>query len=864
MIEHWADPIITPLLIGGLATIGITGTTATIVAGIVSFVIAAGISLLAYALAPKPAGPEDVKIPVQQSVPPRGFVYGQARIAGAVLCYEEKDGDLFYIAAIASHEITSFDQFYLHEDRVAIDSDGVVSTIDKDDGRYQDGNISLYMRTGEDPSTAITEFVTGLGTSVWDSSHRGDGIALIGMICQRVEKQQFQKTYPFGAPRPSVVVKGAKVWDFRDSGQDPENPATWEYSENAALILAHFECFNEFGPRRDYTKAIVPVQSDWELAADICDENQALDYTSGSEKRYHIGGYATTENEPKAVRAMILMACDGWFVERGDGAIVLTVGKFPTDPDDATEVPVITDDDIIGFHVQNGVADEEVVNRLLVRFSSPDHDYNPIECDPFDDDTDQLARGKVREQTYDVTWAQSFTHARRLGKREMFRQSQRKRGYLDLKLSAINSAYKRWSKIESTVIPGLNGVFIENRSCRFNLMQGGFRMDFLITDNSIDTWDPATDEGTEPTIPDEEISVLPVPANVVAIPRNNSGGKILRVSFDTMDTDFEFRIRWRISDTDPATTDNQPGEWFEEEHTEAPTSTSGGTRLYFKTGPVEENEILDVQIAVVDSGDTLGAFSTLVTVDTTTAFAVETEAYLNAMDAPPTEAARTSLINTFIADLKSDGIFAKLDFLYLLAAHNSQAAKINVIDPGTYDATEVGTPLFTADGGFTGDGANDYLDTNFIPGVGTQYQQDSACFGLFSGTSAAAAGGVNFDMGRTSTVRADLRCRNAADTISITINDATGAAFANTDGSGFFNVLRSASNARRVRRFTVELGSDATVSTGVPNASFHVLASNGQATRSARQARAAWAGANLSNTESNNFSTRLNTYMTGL
>ena len=41
-------------------------------------------------------------------------------------------------------------------------------------------------------------------------------------------------------------------------------------------------------------------------------------------------------------------------------------------------------------------------------------------------------------------------------------------------------------------------------------------------------------------------------------------------------------------------------------------------------------------------------------------------------------------------------------YFYMYAAADSQAAKINWINPGTYNATEVNSPTFTADRGFTG------------------------------------------------------------------------------------------------------------------------------------------------------------------
>ncbi|MGQ3280195.1 MAG: hypothetical protein ACT6WE_27135, partial [Shinella sp.] len=90
---------------------------------------------------------------------------------------------------------------------------------------------------------------------------------------------------------------GAYVWDFRID-EDPSNPAAWVFSRNAALIMAWHQCFSEFGHRRDYTKAILPVIDMWKDEADVCDEDVPLQ-GGGTEKRYLCDGFATAEHDPK-------------------------------------------------------------------------------------------------------------------------------------------------------------------------------------------------------------------------------------------------------------------------------------------------------------------------------------------------------------------------------------------------------------------------------------------------------------------------------------------------------------------------------------------------------------------------------------
>lgn len=59
----------------------------------------------------------------------------------------------------------------------------------------------------------------------------------------------------------------------------------------------------------------------------------------------------------------------------------------------------------------------------------------------------------------------------------------------------------------------------------------------------------------------------------------------------------------------------------------------------------------------------------------------ETTAYIAAMSTPP-PADRQDAIDAFISSIKTAGVFAKLDFLYV-AGHDEQASGLNMISPGT-------------------------------------------------------------------------------------------------------------------------------------------------------------------------------------
>ena len=109
---------------------------------------------------------------------------------------------------------------------------------------------------------------------------------------------------------------------------------------------------------------------------------------------------------------------------------------------------------------------------------------------------------------------------------------------------------------------------------------------------------------------------------------------------------------------------------------------------------------------------------------------------------------RKAAISTLVTSLKSAGIWAKLDALYVLAAHDAQAARLNWVQDA-FNLTPVNAPVFTVDRGYKGDGVAAYLESGFNPTVGSpKFSQNSNGFGAWCLSDDEAAAGV-FTMGST-------------------------------------------------------------------------------------------------------------------
>lgn len=621
------DPIFTPIFTailggGGISLFGgaISISYAAIASAIATTAIIAGVQ---YLLTPKPPKPEDGRAPLTQPIPFRFWGVGQARLAGALMLWESAGQNMFSVQAIVGHRINAFTDFFLNDDKVTLGPEHQVYGMAG--GRYNPEPdlyyVYIYSRLGLTPETwyehNIGDHLTSQG--IWTVDHRGDGQASAAMLCISPSAEDFQKVFPYGKPALSVVAELALCWDFRDPLQDPENPSTWLFTRNPIVQLAWHECFNPFGTKRDYRKALLPVLDMWQEEADVCDEDVPR-AVGGTEKRYECGGFETTEHDPKGGTNAILAAMDGWMCERGDGALLVVAGKFRE-----KYVATLTDADIVGHTIQHDVLPEEEVNRFVPKFTYPATDYTTTDTDFFDDTAAQLSAGRVLPQDGSYIWVQQWRQARRLGKREFKRMREKKRGTLDVRFTGINAIYAPWTRLATPRrMPSMNGKVISNRRSTLSVSRGGFQMTWIKMPGAgpeIDDWDPATDEGSAPPIPSKPISEgIPKAIIDTATPVAGSGSVYVRVALiDPIRLDLTPVVHYRISDVGGGV----PGAWIEQKF---PGADPVSGLIVVNTNPVPTNTSIDVEAAYIGGNNSYGDWSdrkTVVsTVDTTPPAAV--------------------------------------------------------------------------------------------------------------------------------------------------------------------------------------------------------------------------------------------------
>jgi len=205
----------------------------------------------------------------------------------------------------------------------------------------------------------------------------------------------------------------------------------------------------------------------------------------------------------------------------------------------------------------------------------------------------------------------------------------------------------------------------------------------------------------------------------------------------------------------------------------------------------------------------------------------EVQTYLDSLSTPLADSIALK-INTFIVSLKDslaiDSLDQVFDVMYLFANQTSEAALINLVKPGTNDATVVGSPTFTAFEGYT-TVTDTYLNSNYNAATDYVNYTQNNCHALIYVKTDAATTASDFRATNANSEGIGLIARNTSDLITVRANSPATNGLNQYTSQGFFGYNRSSSTVVNVVRNGV-FTSRNTKSTGVPNLDLYIGASN--------------------------------------
>jgi hypothetical protein len=221
--------------------------------------------------------------------------------------------------------------------------------------------------------------------------------------------------------------------------------------------------------------------------------------------------------------------------------------------------------------------------------------------------------------------------------------------------------------------------------------------------------------------------------------------------------------------------------------------------------------------------------------------------------------------DTLITGLVTDGIFSKLDALYIFAAPDSATALLNLIQ-NYFNGTVTGALTFNAYVGYTGSGATNYINTGFNPSTaGGNYLQNSGSLGAYVRTSRTADQTYTSLGTQTGAGYSVILPQGVfGDTFQYAVNSGTPKSVASTNSQGQWIASGTGASAIAAQKNGAAFDSDTGASVSRDNSNIYVFATNAGSPSnfSLDQQSAVLIGGGLTGTEMTNLAGRINAFMT--
>lgn len=306
------------------------------------------------------------------------------------------------------------------------------------------------------------------------------------------------KWIPFGAPYYS--------YGAGNIGNRPDQRADKWCSVLANPILQFIDYVTNTDHGMGLGRALLftPVMANWIARANLCDV-LVLDKTGTFGPRYTSNGKYSFDDDPDTVLIGIGATCDMWWTDNGDGSLAVEVGVYsaPTLTFRARK-PNGGPGDITGFSINYAVADEQALNEIALTFTDPVSIYKEVPGQPWRNEADISARGRIRSQPLALTWVSRHSQARRLAKRAMARANA-PNGTMTLSLLGLQGLGERWVNISYPFLPGMGTddvpVVVELSNGAIDFMAGTVTFNWTLVDpTTIDAWNPGAEEGSGPAL----------------------------------------------------------------------------------------------------------------------------------------------------------------------------------------------------------------------------------------------------------------------------------------------------------------------------------------------------------------------------
>ena len=186
-------------------------------------------------------------------------------------------------------------------------------------------------------------------------------------------------------------------------------------------------------------------------------------------------------------------------------------------------------------------------------------------------------------------------------------------------------------------------------------------------------------------------------------------------------------------------------------------------------------------------------------------------------------------VDAFFKQLRADGNLL-LDYFFLFAQDNQANARIDLMNPTLYAATEHNAPTWTANEGYTGNGSNMYLSINYTDSInGSNVTLNSETIGYYTRKIIASSTAQDNGAG-TTTIFTQILSNYTGGLSEWYLSSGSGGSVTNNITQGTIAAQRTASNATAMYKNGVQIGTSTAGSRALVNKNDYCMADNNNGT----------------------------------
>jgi hypothetical protein len=449
-------------------------------------------------------------------------VYGQAKVEGSVVFMATSGTGSRYlnlVVAFAGHECQAIDQVYL-DDRALLSGSSV--------GGEFTGIVTYQQRLGTSNQSYVSQLASEVGSSVWTSNHKLNGICYCYLRILYSED-----LFGTSAPNISALIRGKKLFDPRTNSTS--------YSDNPALAARDYLLDTTYG----FSSGSATVDdATVNTAANDCD--LLISKANGTtEKKYTLNGFLSTDATIGENLKLLLDSMAGKVSYLG-GEFAIYAGTY------ALTSAVITEDEMTAPMNLTSKSIRSSYNTAKGVYTSDQLQWKEDEYPAYQSATDLAQDGVSRIIDLPLPFTKSASSAQRIAKINVKRTRFARKLSLQTTLADLNMRAGDVISVssEKTEIDG--GVYeIESMSLD-NGLEPYIDVELVETSSSAYDWTTAeeTQVGTAPSVAN---SVLAWSLARLGLPTATPASQNYTIAFSATITHNESGVtcRYTLDGTEP-------------------------------------------------------------------------------------------------------------------------------------------------------------------------------------------------------------------------------------------------------------------------------------------------------------------------